>query len=157
MHSVGSALSHVPYVGIWIGLVPAVAAPLKALIKYGEACVARRLSQGSKTHDLFHFLVFNDPFLLSNCLSLISNTQSNEDQPTRPPPPVRDLVNDGVLVVVAGSDTVASALTSLFFCLLTHPKTYDTLQKEVDQRYPRGEDAYSPQFHRDMPYLHAAM
>ncbi|KAI1789718.1 high nitrogen upregulated cytochrome P450 monooxygenase 2 [Ganoderma leucocontextum] len=134
----GAFLGHVPHLGVWMGLIPAAIAPLNALIKYGEICATRRLSQGSKTHDIFHFL-------------------NNEDQPTKPPPPVRDLVNDGILAVIAGSDTVASALTSLFFCLLTNPRTYDALQKEIDQYYPRGEDAFTSKPHRDMPYLHAVI
>ncbi|PIL25991.1 cytochrome P450 [Ganoderma sinense ZZ0214-1] len=136
--AVGSFFGHVPYVGVWIGLIPAAVAPLNTLIKYGEACAALRVSQGSKTHDLFHFL-------------------NHEDQLNGASPPQRDLVNDGILAVIAGSDTVASALTSLFFCLLTNPRTYDTLQKEVDRYYPPGEDAYTSEFHREMPYLHAVM
>ena len=156
MRSVGIFFGHIPYIGVWIGLIPAAAAPLNALIKYGEACAARRVSQGSKTRDLFHYLVHRFSLDL-RYLFLTSRAQNNEDQATGPPPPERDLVNDGILAVIAGSDTTASTLTSIFFCLLTNPKTYDALQREVDQHYPQGEDAFTTKFHRDMPYLHAVM
>ena len=67
------------------------------------------------------------------------------------------LVDDGILAIVAGSDTASSALTSLFACLLTHPETYAKLQQEVDKYYPKGEDPYNAKHYRDMTYLHAVM
>ena len=70
---------------------------------------------------------------------------------------MRQLTNDGCLVVVAGADTTSSAMTSLFYCLLTHPEMYARLQEEVDRFYPPGEDALDTKFHRDMDYLNAVM
>ena len=46
---------------------------------------------------------------------------------------MKQLVDDGILAVTAGSDTTASALTSIFFCLLTHPDVYSLLREEVDR------------------------
>ncbi|KAI1789088.1 high nitrogen upregulated cytochrome P450 monooxygenase 2 [Ganoderma leucocontextum] len=135
---IGSFFAHIPHIGVWMGLIASAVAPLDALTKYGATRTTRRLAQGSKTQDLFHFL-------------------NNEDVPTNAPQPVNELIQDGLLVIVAGSDTVASALTSLFFCLLANPRTYAALQKEVDQYYPREEDAHAATYHRDMPYLHAVI
>ena len=73
------------------------------------------------------------------------------------PPPLRQLVDDGVLAVVAGADTVSSAMTSLICLILTHPETYEKLQAEVDQFYPSGEDPLDTTHQRDMPYLNAVM
>lgn len=70
---------------------------------------------------------------------------------------MHQLTDDGCLVVVAGADTTSSALTSLFFLLLTHPAAYARLQAEIDKFYPPGEDAYDPKHHRDMHYLNAVM
>ncbi|PIL34414.1 cytochrome P450 [Ganoderma sinense ZZ0214-1] len=135
---IGAFFSHVPHIAVWMGLIASAVAPLDALTKYGASRATRRLAQDSKRQDLFHFL-------------------NNEDLPDKAPPPASELVLDAMLVIVAGSDTVASALTSLFFCLLANPRTYAALQEEVDRYYPRGEDAHTATHHRDMPYLHAVI
>lgn len=72
-------------------------------------------------------------------------------------PPVQQLVDDGVLAIVAGADTTSSALSSLFFSLVTHPGAYDRLQAEVDRFYPQGENTGDTKHHRDMHYLTAIM
>ena len=83
--------------------------------------------------------------------------QNNEDLPNKVAPPMKHLVDDGILAVTAGSDTTASALTSIFFCLLTHPDTYASLQDEVDKFYPKDEDPLVTKHHQDMVYLHAVV
>ena len=70
---------------------------------------------------------------------------------------MRQLVDDGILAIVGGADTVSGALTSVLYCLLTHPEAYEKLQTEVDKYYPLGEDVYSTRRHRDMRYLEAVM
>ena len=71
--------------------------------------------------------------------------------------PMRQLTNDGCLVVVAGAYTTSSAMTSLFCCLPTHPEIYARLQEEVDRFYPPGEDALDTKFYRDMDYLNTVI
>ena len=70
---------------------------------------------------------------------------------------MQQLVDDGVLAIIAGADTTSSALTSLTYALLTHPDAYEKLQAEIDKFYPAGEDALDTKHHRDMPYLTAVM
>ena len=72
-------------------------------------------------------------------------------------PPMKHLVDDGILAVTAGSDTTASALTSIFFCLLTHPDTYASLQAGVDKVYTKDEDSLVTKHHKDMVYLGAVV
>lgn len=67
------------------------------------------------------------------------------------------LVDDGILAILAGSDTTSSALTSLFFCLATHPEAFGHLQSEVDRFYPPGDNPADPKHYREMHYLTAAM
>ncbi|KAJ2992866.1 hypothetical protein NUW54_g7834 [Trametes sanguinea] len=83
--------------------------------------------------------------------------QNNDDQPDKPHPPIQQLLDDGVLAVVAGSDTTSSALTSLVFCLLSHPNAMKRLQAEVDEYYPAGENACYLKHHREMHYLTAVI
>ena len=70
---------------------------------------------------------------------------------------MQQLVDDGVLAIIAGADTTSSAFTSLTYCLLTHPDAYEKLQAEIDKFYPAGEDALDTKHHRDMSYLTAVM
>ena len=59
--------------------------------------------------------------------------------------------------MVAGADTVSSALTSLFLCLLTNPDAYARLEAEVDRFYPRGSDPMDSRCHPEMTWLSACM
>ena len=70
---------------------------------------------------------------------------------------MQQLVDDGVLAIIAGSDTTSSALASIVYCLLTHSDVYEKLQQEIDKYYPPGENALDIKHHRDMPYLTAVM
>ena len=83
--------------------------------------------------------------------------QNHEDLPDAQPPPIAQVVSDGILAIVGGADTVSGALTSLFFCLMAYPDKYARLQAEVDQYYPPGSDVVDTKWHRDMKYLDAVM
>ena len=48
-------------------------------------------------------------------------------------------------------------MTSLFYCLLTHPEAYDRLQVEVDKFYLLGEDVADSKHLSEMEYLNAVM
>ena len=58
---------------------------------------------------------------------------------------------------MAGADTVASALTSVFACLLARPDIYATLEAEIDRFFPEGSDLLDTTNHREMVYLNAVM
>ena len=70
---------------------------------------------------------------------------------------MKQVVSEGIVAVVAGSDTVSSALTSIFFCLTAHPEAYKRLQDEIDRFYPPAQDPCDTQYHREMYYLSAVM
>ena len=83
--------------------------------------------------------------------------QNAEDKPECARPALAQVVDDGILAVIAGADTTASALTSVFACLLAHPGAYAKLQTEVDRFYPLGADACATAHHKEMSYLNAVM
>ncbi|TBU25227.1 high nitrogen upregulated cytochrome P450 monooxygenase 2 [Dichomitus squalens] len=130
--------SHVPWLGFYVMLLPMVAAPLQAFLSRCREFAIRRIKQGSTNRDLFYYL-------------------NNEDQLHSPPPPLHQLVDDGVLAIVAGSDTTSTALTSLFYCLLTHPKAYAAVVTEVDNCFSEGETTLTTACHGKLPYLDAAI
>ena len=67
------------------------------------------------------------------------------------------VVSDGVLALVAGSDTTASVLSNTFWCLLRHPQAFKRLRAEVDKYYPAGWNALDPVHHPEMAYLESVM
>ncbi|KAI9068086.1 high nitrogen upregulated cytochrome P450 monooxygenase 2 [Trametes sanguinea] len=140
-------LSHVPYLGVYCGRLPILRPAVDHLLSYSMKLVRDRLERGSKVKDIFHYLA-----------SLLQTaSKNNEGQPDKPAPPVQYLLNEGSLAVLAGSDTTSSALTSLIFCLLTHPAALRQLQVEVDLFYPREDDPCDPKHHREMHFLDAVI
>lgn len=146
---------HVPWLGPYLGRVPSIAAAQAQLIAYCHKLTSGRIESGSAHKDIFYYLVS----VTSRCFIPIDEPycQSEEDQPSNPPPPLSRLIDDGVLAIVAGADTTSSALTSIFYCLLTHPDACQKLQAEIDQFYPHGEDPVDIKHHLDMHYLTAVM
>ncbi|RDX42087.1 cytochrome P450 [Lentinus brumalis] len=137
---IATLFGHVPWLGVYVGKIPAATGNLSILLNRCAECAATRVKKGSAEKDLFYYL-------------------NQEDLPpnTGQPPPMEQLVDDGALAIVAGADTTSSAVTALVYCLLTHPGVYDRLQAEVDGFYPPGEDATSTEHHREMPYLTAVI
>lgn len=125
--------------------------------KFSGGRAVIRVKNGSLTRDLFYYLVGHSLQNLSRSESECAYPQNNEDGAEEVSPPLAQVVAEGQLAVLAGSDTTASILTSMFWCLLSHPAAYKRLQAEVDAYYPPGENALDTKHHADMPYLNAVM
>ena len=63
-------------------------------------------------------LITNSPELLAHMSAVRLDTE--------------ELVSESVLQVVAGSDTTATALLCIFLYVMTHPRVYRQLQREID-------------------------
>ncbi|KAF9223441.1 cytochrome P450 [Gyrodon lividus] len=131
-------LSHVPWLGQYYIKLPGIGADLKKFRLFCQERALFRRSQGSQSKDLFHHLIDEAGF-------------------ERSPPTFGEVASDGVLAIVAGSDTTATTLSSLFWALLDNPTAYRRLQEEIDHYYPPGEDALSTAHHQQMNYLSAVI
>ena len=68
------------------------------------------------------------------------------------------VANDADLVIIAGSDTSKTVLSSLFYYLLCNREKLDKLREEVDRFYPPGESLSSKYFKfQEMSYLDACI
>ena len=65
-------------------------------------------------------------------------------------------MGDCDLVVVAGSDTTRTVLSSLFFYLIHNPQKLAKLREEIDHFYPPEESLSSKHF-QQMSYLDACI
>lgn len=68
-----------------------------------------------------------------------------------------EVTTDSGLVIVAGSDTTSTVLSSLFWFIMTNPTIYRRLQDEIDSVFPSGENALDVTKHIHMNYLNAVM
>ena len=50
-----------PWLGVYIGKIPAVTGKLEVMLIKGVQCVTARLERGSERKDLFHYLVGTHP------------------------------------------------------------------------------------------------
>jgi len=130
-------LGHVPWIVPFVKPLPGVGEDLKQFRIFGIAQAIRRKKEGSQIRDLFHYL-------------------ADEDGVEKEPIPFPEIASDGALVVVAGSDTIATVITSLFYYLLANPVTYKRLQAEVDKFFGPGESV-TLGFMHEMPYLEACI
>ena len=84
-------------------------------------------------------------------------TQLNESGTEANPPSMIEVITDSGLVIVAGSDTTSTVLSSLFWFIMTNPTVYRRLQDEIDSVFPPGENALDITKHIHMDYLNAVM
>ncbi|KAJ3478916.1 hypothetical protein NLI96_g9421 [Meripilus lineatus] len=136
--SLGIIFEHLPWLSRLVRGLPGVGEDTKRMRSMGIRRAEERMKQGSTVKDLFYYL-------------------SNEDGSEKQSPPYAQIVSDGTLAVIAGSDTTASAMCNIFFLLLKHPNVFKRLQDEVDKFYPHGEDALSTKHHHQMPFLDAVI
>ncbi|GJE91626.1 cytochrome P450 [Phanerochaete sordida] len=130
--------AHMPWVAQLAKNLPAVSRKVTELRAMGRNRAADRCKAGSQGKDLFYYL-------------------ANEDGSEKEAPSEDVVLSDGLLAIVAGSDTTSTVLTSAIYCLLTYPETYERLVEEVDNFYPPDEDWCSTKHHADMHYLTAVL
>ena len=65
--------------------------------------------------------------------------------------------SDGLLAVLAGSDTTATTFTALWYYFLLDPAKFDRLRNEIDTYFPNGEEPLDFNRMANMPYLNACM
>jgi len=131
-----SIYCHVPWAAATLLLLPIPARD--RLRKFGVDNALRRSKSTATTKDLWYHLM-------------------DEAGLEKQKPPLGDVIADGAIAVVAGADTTASALASLFFFLLSHPKYYEQLREEIDSHFPPGVDPLDTSSHADMKFLNACI
>ncbi|KAH8106578.1 high nitrogen upregulated cytochrome P450 monooxygenase 2 [Phellopilus nigrolimitatus] len=115
-----AVLQHLPWLSYLFYSIPSLTENIDRFRAFCSEKARIRLRNGSLLKDLFSYLI-------------------DEDGVEKTPPVEAEIVSNGALAVVAGSDTTSSTLGGIFYYLLTHPSDYMRLQKEVDSVFPPGE------------------
>ncbi len=72
--------------------------------------------------------------------------------------PVDIVIADGMMAIVAGADTTTTALSGIFYYLMTHPSACRKLQAEIGATFPPLEgNPFDTSTLASMPYLNAVM
>uniref|UniRef100_A0A8H8CFT6 High nitrogen upregulated cytochrome P450 monooxygenase 2 n=1 Tax=Psilocybe cubensis TaxID=181762 RepID=A0A8H8CFT6_PSICU len=128
-------MSHVPWLAGILFRLPFGLGDLKEFRNYARRKAAMRRTQGSTHKDIFHHLI-------------------DEDGVASERPTVAEIVSDGGLAIIAGSDTTATALAHIFYFLICNPTIYKRLQAEVDGL---GNDIMDSSKQAHLPYLNAVI
>jgi len=134
---VGSLIGHIPWVGRYVKIIPGIGMDLKRFRDFALQRFLLRKKGGSGQKDLFYHL-------------------ADEAGIEKEPIPTPIALSDAALVIVGGSDTTATVLSSLFFYLLQDPKKFEKLRAEIDRFCPRGEQITVKHF-GEMGYLEACI
>ena len=113
---------------------------VQRIFAFGRERALERLKMGANRKDLFYHLVRARNQSSSSSWASPFRLQSGEALPEEERPSLGNVATDGGLAIVAGSDTTSGALTSTLFYLLCHPEAYESLQAEVDEAFPSGEE-----------------
>ncbi|KAF9254065.1 cytochrome P450, partial [Marasmius fiardii PR-910] len=131
-------LTHVSWISLIPGYQTLLAKNVQRMLDFGREWSDSRMKTGARTKDLWYHLT--------------DEAGIEKVRPSR-----ETVTSDSALAIVAGSDTAASAMTCLFWFLLSHPECYKRLQKEVDEVYPSDVDALDSSKHSEMKYLGACI
>ncbi|KAJ3538505.1 hypothetical protein NM688_g6512 [Phlebia brevispora] len=133
-----SVVSYLPWLAKFLTLLPQGSNPIAVLRRIANENVMHRIHSGSQSRDLFHYLMDEDGI-----------------EPTKPSLPI--VMSDGLLAIIAGSDTTSTALSHLWYFLIRNPNVYKRLRQEVDAVFPPGDDPLDFKKHVDMEYLNACI
>jgi len=133
-----SMLSNIPWFAPILYKMPMATRWLKGLQKFGAACAAKRVQTGSQVKDLWYHLM-------------------DETGMEKQKPSMAEVVADGALSIVAGSDTTATAISCCVWFILSNREIYSRVQTEVDSVYPDGESLLDTSRHPELRFLTACL
>lgn len=81
----------------------------------------------------------------------------DEDGAMSERPSMATVASDGVLAVVAGSDTTSTTLSVIWYFLLQNLSRFQRLRAEIDQNFTRDEEPLDFARMAVMPYLNSCM
>ncbi|KAG6856054.1 hypothetical protein H0H87_008068, partial [Tephrocybe sp. NHM501043] len=131
-----SVVSQIPWAAPYVQRLPFLSKNLVKLRQFAVEHGMARAKKGGLRKDLWYHIADE---------AAIDKTR----------PTVRNVIGDSALAMVAGSDTTATGLSSLFYFLLSNPECLKRLQAEIRSVFPEGESPYSAAKHTELPYLTA--
>ncbi|KIK57025.1 hypothetical protein GYMLUDRAFT_46640 [Collybiopsis luxurians FD-317 M1] len=126
-------LAWVPWAFHAAGIIPHITKVKMQLLGFARDLASSRAQAGATQKDIWYHLM------------------DEEDKETQKPL-VPEVVADGILAIIAGTDTSASAMSSTIWFVLQNSEIYTTLQREIDEDF-----AQNPDVRGELPYLSACI
>ncbi|KAJ7624327.1 cytochrome P450 [Mycena polygramma] len=131
--------SQIPWILKTLHLFPHVGRTIQEFNDFGQGLAIQRMKSGAVgTKDLWYHL-------------------ADEAGLEKQTPSLEISAADGLVAVVAGSDTTAAALSSFVWFILSNPEYYTRLQHELDDVYVEGDDPFDVGKHDQLHFLSACI
>ncbi|KAJ7633031.1 cytochrome P450 [Roridomyces roridus] len=132
-------LGNIPWILGLFNLIPMVQRSIQEFNELGQGLAIRRIKTGAiHTKDLWYH---------------IADEEGREKQKTS----LQDAAADGIVGIIAASDTTAHLLTSLMWCLLSNPKYYKRVQQEIVDIFVEDDDLVDFSKHQKCVFLSACI
>ncbi|KAJ7139169.1 cytochrome P450 [Mycena epipterygia] len=129
----------IPWIISTLHLFPQVGRIIQEFNDFGQGLAIQRMKNGgSGTQDLWYHLA--------------DEAGLEKEKPT-----LESSAADGIVAVVAASDTTASVLSSLVWFLLSHSECYRRVQLELDSVFDDGDDPLDVSKHPQLKFLSACI
>ncbi|KAF8205675.1 cytochrome P450, partial [Mycena galopus ATCC 62051] len=129
-------LAQVPWIVRTVHLFPQVGRIIRESNEFAQNLAARRMKNGAVVPDLWYHLA----------------TGLEKEKPT-----LETSAADGIVAVIAASDTAASALCSVVWFLLANPECYRRVKQELDRVVVDGDDPFDTNKHQELHFLSACI
>ncbi|KII88389.1 hypothetical protein PLICRDRAFT_54227 [Plicaturopsis crispa FD-325 SS-3] len=133
-----NTISHTPWMAAFSKRLPGPARNARRLQEFVKISVERRIDAGSTKRDIFYHLMDEEGL-----------------EPVKPSR--RDVISDGALAIIAGSDTTATTLAALWHYLLPDAVAHKRLKVEIDAAFPEGLEPVDTAKLASMPFLNACI
>ncbi|KIK57022.1 hypothetical protein GYMLUDRAFT_46634 [Collybiopsis luxurians FD-317 M1] len=104
-----------------LSFLPFVANAKEKMFAFARECASSRVQEGAAIKDIWYHLM-------------------DESEKEQEKPSIVEVIEDGVLAIIAGTESPASALSSTVYFIVQHPEVYKTLQKEIDEDFARNSE-----------------
>ncbi|KAF7310129.1 hypothetical protein MIND_00386300 [Mycena indigotica] len=134
-----SVFTQIPWFTPTFNRLPGVQAIVQKAFHFAMVSGQKRIAAGPKElKDLWYHLM-------------------DEDDLEKVKPTVNEVLADGIMAVIAGSDTVAVALTTFMWCMIMHPDIHARVRAELDAVFPDGTSVYDCDKYDELKLLNACL
>ncbi|KAJ7311575.1 high nitrogen upregulated cytochrome P450 monooxygenase 2 [Mycena albidolilacea] len=128
----------VPWILGTLHLFPQVGRQIQEFNDFGQNLAIQRVKNGAGRMDIWYHLA--------------DEAGLEKEKPT-----LETSAADGIIAVIAASDTTASTLSSLVWFLLSYPEYYRRVQQELDSVIVDGDDPFDANKHQELHFLSACI
>ncbi|KAJ7633026.1 high nitrogen upregulated cytochrome P450 monooxygenase 2 [Roridomyces roridus] len=132
-------LGNIPWILGLFNLLPMVQRSIQEFNDLGQGLATHRIKTGA-THakDLWYHI-------------------ADEEGLEKQKPTLQDAAADGIVAIIAASDTVAHLLASLMWCLVSNDQCYKRVQQEIDDTFVVEDDLVDFSKHQQCVFLSACI